>query len=723
MKKIYSLSFCFSILFVLMSMAAIGQLSGYQYSPLSQLNYTQLAGGTVIDSVSQLSAGQTKNADDGTVLVNLPFSFNYNGSNFTQVTFCTNGWIALGDQTMSVTASQSRTPGNLFNTTIPNNLLAPWFKDGTANFPGPNGIGKMVHGLESAGVYVFEWRNAAGSGYSLTSMNTINYMVKIYGPASTNPGRIEFLYGPKAGSFSANASIGLKDATGGPGNFINGVNGLTNSTALSTVWPGEGNGYRFDPPQPCTGTPVAGTAMSTDTIVCPSKPITLSVFNSSVGSGISYMWQSSTDGTTWMNLTGETGATYSISAGLQSSTYFRRSITCNGNTSVSSIVYVHVNGLVNCYCTTNPNGSSLHSVVGNPHITNVAITGTTLANAHSTVPASGYTQFAASGSTTATLQHGVTYSLATTLSGMGDASAWIDWNRNGLYESAEWTRITKDGDGATILITVPANASIGETGLRIRARTSGNGNDSTTACFQYGSGETEEYIINVIAAQPCSGTPFPGTVSAPASICAGSALHLVTNGTTAASGLTFQWQSSPVAQNNWTNITGATNNAFSTYQSAATDYRVLVSCNAGNAATSNTVSVAMKTTNCPPVNDEPCNAVTLPISADDNCSQKVTGTTDLSTISFVNGYSNPVGCNAASSPKDVWYKVTTTATGAGSTSLGFRFSLPAGTTMTTASMSLFSMTGSCPAPTLTYVTNACKNSPLGTYTSFSMISQ
>src|SRR5262249_48295794 len=143
--------------------------------------------------------------NDGGVLVTLPFTFSYNGNPFTQMTMSANGWIGCGNQT-AVTTAQSITNGRLFNTAVPNNTIAPWWKDMGADFP--IGLGSMNHGLVGTDVYAFQWDKAVGSGTADNSIIWISFMVKIYGPASSNPGRIEFIYGPKTGAITFAAAVG-----------------------------------------------------------------------------------------------------------------------------------------------------------------------------------------------------------------------------------------------------------------------------------------------------------------------------------------------------------------------------------------------------------------------------------------------------------------------------------------------------------------------------------
>jgi len=167
------------------------------------------------------------------------------------------------------------------------------------------------------------------------------------------------------------------------------------------------------------------------------------------------------------------------------------------------------------YCSPNT-GAALHTASANSLINSVAILGTTLVNSNNGSQNGGYTLFPAIGSTTASLIRGNIYSLIISVSDASIASLWIDFNQNGTYESSEWTLITANGSGTlNIPFSVPTNATLGLTGLRIRTRVAGAQNGSTDACTTFGSGETEEYFVTIAnaAAAPAitSFTPTSAT--------------------------------------------------------------------------------------------------------------------------------------------------------------------------------------------------------------------
>jgi len=82
---------------------------------------------------------------------------------------------------------------------------------------------------------------------------------------------------------------------------------------------------------PCSGTPVIGAsaAASPTTLGCAGSVVSLTMdTGAQVGAGVSYQWASSTDGVSFTNISGATGATYNTPAAVISSTYYRGTATC-----------------------------------------------------------------------------------------------------------------------------------------------------------------------------------------------------------------------------------------------------------------------------------------------------------------------------------------------------------------------------------------------------------
>jgi len=98
----------------------------------------------------------------------------------------------------------------------------------------------------------------------------------------------------------------------------------------------------------------------------------------------------------------------------------------------------------------------------------------------------------------------------------------------------------------------------------------------------------------------CTGTPVAGTTASSVNpVCSGSPFILSASGALVASGLSYQWQSSPDGIT-YSNIAGATNTTYTATQTASTYYQVVITCtNSALTATSAPLNVTMNSpTNC-----------------------------------------------------------------------------------------------------------------------------
>ena len=137
--------------------------------------------------------------------------------------------------------------------------------------------------------------------------------------------------------------------------------------------------------------------------------------------------------------------------------------------------------------------------------------------------------------------------------------------------------------------------------------------------FKYTSGNTAtmlqrgiEFVITAPAELPyltlvyttgsCTGTPVAGTATATVSLACGDPFTLNLVGNSTGSLTTFQWQSSPVGLNIWTNLgTAQTSPNYTTTQSSPQDYQCIVTCTApgGASSTSTVLSLGQNTVaNC-----------------------------------------------------------------------------------------------------------------------------
>jgi len=102
----------------------------------------------------------------------------------------------------------------------------------------------------------------------------------------------------------------------------------------------------------CQGVPNAGTAVAAPTSICPGQQVALSPGGATAAGGITFQWQSSTDGgVTWTSIAGATGATYIGTPVV--TTQYRVVLTCSGQsaTSVAATVTVSPTAATLSYAT------------------------------------------------------------------------------------------------------------------------------------------------------------------------------------------------------------------------------------------------------------------------------------------------------------------------------------------------------------------------------------
>ena len=193
-----------------------------------------------------------------------------------------------------------------------------------------------------------------------------------------------------------------------------------------------------------------------------------------------------------------TGAATATLTGLTLNTTYTvtaASLCANGSTATTTSAPF----LVTPYC--NPP----HSSGNTGSITNISIASTSFSNAtFSTAPTGTYyTAYPASVVTT-TLQQGSTYSFTINLSGTYSTTLWIDYDRNNVFDTGEGVQVIPIAGATTgtASFTVPATAALGATGLRIRTRSSGSANGPSDACTSFGSGETQDYVVTIVAPSP-----------------------------------------------------------------------------------------------------------------------------------------------------------------------------------------------------------------------------
>lgn len=364
---------------------------------------------------------------------------------------------------------------------------------------------------------------------------------------------------------------------------------------------------------PCSGTPSPGVTTSTANPVCPTTSFTLGMSTPPSGAtGITYQWQSSPDGAIYSNIGGATNSTYTTTQSV--ATYYQVIVTCtvSGMSATSTALLVNMNPFMNCYCTSMPTSTA------DEEIFNVTVSTLNNTSSCATVgpgPGSVAMRYAnymsgAGAPPVPSVTQSTPEAFSVTVASCGGfnytsgLAIFIDLNQNGSFADAG-EKVYTNGATANIncvpatvvnsTFTIPGTALLGNTAMRVVNAEGISGNAITPCNVTFGWGEVEDYIINIVAAVPCAGTPSPGaTTSTAPSVCSTTSFTLgMSTPPSGMTGITYQWQSSPDG-GVYTNIGGATNSTYTTTQSDTTFYQVIVTCtNSGLSGTSTPIQVVM----------------------------------------------------------------------------------------------------------------------------------
>lgn len=348
------------------------------------------------------------------------------------------------------------------------------------------------------GTYWVEWALGNGGLSNFTPLNTV--------AGNANPGG-----NAKQRNFSA----------GQPGTWANITDG--GSTFPQDV------PFKVDyATGPCAGTPAPGNTLASVTTACPGVNYSLSLQNATSGAGVSYQWQSSTNGTTWTNISGAVSATLTTSH--TAATYYRCQVTCSGNTGSSNAVLVALTPASGCYCIPGATSCAFDDEILN-------VTLNTLNNSSSgCTSTSGYTYYSSVAAPEVYVGAANPMSVRVGPGGTERVAVWIDYNKNGVFEASEFTDFGS-GNGVTITnnIVVPASALAGVTRMRVRTSFS-TALTGTQACLGYTYGETEDYNVNLVPCVPVRYATQPASATV---TCGGNATFTVSaTGTLPA----YKWQ-------------------------------------------------------------------------------------------------------------------------------------------------------------------------------------
>ncbi len=246
---------------------------------------------------------------------------------------------------------------------------------------------------------------------------------------------------------------------------------------------------------PCIDPPTAGVTIANLNPVCNADNLVLTLQGQSTGSGQSYQWQTSPDGTNWTPIFGATNASYTSNQTV--TTYYRCLVTCGASSVPSDFVMVTSNPPTQCYC-----DASITFVPFDEYISDVQVAGIT--NPSGGTPG-GYIDYT---SIVIPMSIGTDYPISV-INGLaplyaGDqCGVWVDWNQDGdFYDANEAMAITGNPSAGpyTSIINPPVGSPLGLTRMRVRLTYTG----LVDPCGITAYGEIEDYTIDVQAAPTCS---------------------------------------------------------------------------------------------------------------------------------------------------------------------------------------------------------------------------
>ncbi len=385
-------------------------------------------------------------------------------------------------------------------------LLNIWVVYAQCPFPGSN------YGTASAPTIIGQTVTVTTCAYAGTERSTIN------GVTAGNYYEVSYT-GPNANY------ITVYDATSTPVAF--GPNPLvftapSSGTYYSAVFASAPPGCSSDfscytcqwtlqtPPTPCVAPPTAGTVVASQNPVCTGSSITLTLFGSTTGSGLSYQWQESIDDITFTDIIGATSNSFTTS--IFTNAYYRCIVTCSGQDDTTASLLVSIAPFYNCYCASNAS-STLDSKIDRVSISNIdyvsnPATCETVTNINSPV---------------GQLFLGLSYPIlvrAGTCGGTYTRSGrvFIDFDQSGTYDLPNEI-VFEFGPSSpgnpqqdfTGVVNIPLTAATGMTGMRVVLQETG-APANVNPCGTYLWGETENYIVNILP-QPANEAGISALVS------------------------------------------------------------------------------------------------------------------------------------------------------------------------------------------------------------------
>jgi subtilisin-like proprotein convertase family protein len=311
---------------------------------------------------------------------------------------------------------------------------------------------------------------------------------------------------------------------------------------------------------PCAGTPVPGNTVSTVATACFGSPFTLSLQNTTAGTGVTYQWQSATTAAgPWTAIAGATNMTYVGS--MTTALFYRCVVTCGANAGNSNPLQVALTPASGCYCANTATSTADEDIFNVTLGTlNNSSTCTTIAPGPGSAAAlySNYTSGTGAPAAPDLIAGGanpISIQIGTCGGNFSNFTAvWIDYNQNGAFEAAERLYVSPAATTGPHLeigsVTIPASALLGITRMRVQVREFGTA-ATMLPCSNMTWGEVEDYNVNIIPCVPLAISIQPASATA---VCGGNVTF-----TTAATGSipTYAWQYRTSATGAWLNVPNA----------------------------------------------------------------------------------------------------------------------------------------------------------------------
>ena len=474
MKKITLL--CLSIFF---SSIISAQVSSYTFLQ-SNTTYTPISGATIL--------GLATNDDTSFNALNIDFTFNYGGLNYTQLSVNSNGFL-----TFDATATSSYISISNAVAGASNNLVAG-FNDDLQGVVGSS-LSYVTSGTSPNRVFTLQWTNYRNYISSGSSADSYNFQIKLFETSNV----VQVVYGTMAkDATNRTRQVGLRGnsntvfnnratATDWSGT-IQGTMNIDSCAHTTTVSPATGLTFTWTPPN-CA----APTSLNASPLTPTSGTINWTA-SASATSGYEYV-VSTTNTTPTAAGTVVTGTSVAIGPLTANTTYyfFIRSNCGSGNFS-GWTSFSFFTGI--CVPSSTSNLTYIDSFSTTGGTTNISnnVSGYTTGGYQNNFSSTGVTTFSGG-----SINYSFTLVAGVATGVNAGVAIWVDWNSNLSFELSErvYTSNSYIVNGIyTGAIAVPLGLPLGNYTMRIRTDYNNINPDPCAASFN--RTEAEDYKVILV---------------------------------------------------------------------------------------------------------------------------------------------------------------------------------------------------------------------------------